>query len=182
MITEHLWKAGIAAILIGGAIASYKTVQIALENPVEQSSIYMSGYHSVDKNINDILNSQLQFNAKYKISEDISVKNGVLRGNIAVYNSSGEKVNAEIEILVTRPETDAFDKNFKGESFEYQLPKEGRWKVYIKASIDKLEGYLYLEANTKNDTVLKLDPFISQKRIEEIEREKENRIKRLLGE
>ena len=57
----------VIGMIIGCVIACGFTIKIALDNPVEMDTFYMEKYQKVDHNINQILQLQEEFNARFDI-------------------------------------------------------------------------------------------------------------------
>lgn len=181
MFKKNYWPHAIILMILGSIIASYSTIKIAVENPVQDSNLFLNNYHITDKNINDILRSQILFNSKYSFdySKSKFSKDGFELDLEILQN--GERVNSLISSTVTRPETGDFDKSFSGERFSFQFPKSGRWIIYVKATVNNLTGYFSLELDSReSDNVQLLDPFISHKRVEKIRVAEEEKVKELL--
>ncbi len=183
MFKQNYWPHTIVLMIIGVVIASYFTIKVAIETPVQDSNLFLTNYHITDKNINDILRSQIAFNSKYRLdysesqfSEDrFQVKLKVLSGD--------DEVDARLTSVVTRPDIGKFDQTFDTPEFQYQLPKKGRWHIYVKADVESLTGYFYLEVDSRDVSQVKvLNPFVSHKRIENINNQKQERINQLLKE
>jgi hypothetical protein len=175
----NLWPYVIVAMIIGAIVASLKTIVIALENPVQDSNLFLQNYHITDKNINEILYEQALFSSKYSL--DVS-KSVVSKEKLDFHAEILESENSEFEILMTRPETVGFDEVFKTPDFSFEFPKEGRWKIHLKVSIEDITAYFYFEVDREKEELILLDPFVSQKRVERIEEMRQKRIQELIGE
>ena len=179
----NLWPSAIILMLTGAIIGGYKTISLAIENPVEQSSIFLEGYHQADKNINQILEDKLIFDKKYQLDiSKLKLNKNIISGKIKLLKKDDLSfINANFELLLTRPETTVFDKRLKiNDEVNFDLPKEGRWIIHLKVTTKNNTGYFSLEFNTaKPNDILILNPFVSQARLKYIQEEKEARIKRL---
>jgi len=180
----NLWPSAIILMIFWAIIAGYKTISLAIENPVEQSSIFLEGYHQTDKNINQILEDKLAFDNKYQLDiSKLKFENNSISGRIQLLKKNDlSVVHANFELLLTRPETTAFDKKLStNDEVNFDLPKKGRWIVHLKVQTKNNTGYFSIEFNTeKPNDILVLNPFVSQTRLKHIEEEKEARLKRLL--
>jgi hypothetical protein len=180
----NLWPSAIILMIFGAIIAGYKSISLAIENPVEQSSIFLEGYHQTDKNINQILEDKLAFDDKYQLDiSKLKFEKNSISGKIELLKKDDFNfVNADFELLLTRPETTVFDEKIKtNDEVNFDLPKEGRWIIHLKVLRKNNTGYFSFEFNTaKPNDVLVLNPFVSQTRLKHIEEEKEARLKRLL--
>lgn len=178
----NFWPYVITIFLIAMLSASYSTIKIAVDNPVQSSNIFLNNYHVTDKNINQILTSQIAFKSRYDL--DYSNSSFDEKGFHLVLKvlEDGQKVQSSIEGIITRPETTEFDTKFEGGDVKFQYPKPGRWIVHIKATVGKISGYFSIEIDSREVRKIRLlDPFVSHKRLEKIKREEEERVKRLLS-
>jgi hypothetical protein len=168
-------------MIIGSIIASYKTIEIAIKNPVQDSNLFLQNYHITDKHINSILQDQIYFNSRYSISlSETQFSENSFKGSFKVFEGEKEVVS-KIDGVITRPETTEFDTTFEGGNFEFKVPKSGRWNFYIKAEVDGKIGYFYFELDTRDLGDFKiLDPFISHKRVENIKNSEAERVQKLL--
>ncbi len=157
------WPYGIALsfILIIGLI--YATIVVSLEYPVEQSDINLQNYHAYDKNVNDFIQKQIAFDKLYTLSyegEPVNAEATVLRYKIT--DKAGKPVNnAQIKVMVTRPDTHKFDMPLEKFSVAegiytsetITLPKAGRWNLIANIIVDGHERYLNLKADTRYPNV-----------------------------
>jgi len=183
MFKINYWPYAITLMIFGGVIGGYLTIQKAIENPVQASNLFLNNYHYTDKNINEILSSQIEFKSKYTLdySKSRFSKDG-FDLDLEILES-GKKVDASIVSIVTRPETREFDKTFNTNRFSFKFPKSGRWIIHIKATVNNLTGYFSLELDSRDvGKVELLNPFISHKRVEKIKLEEERRIQKILQE
>ena len=182
MFKYNFWPLAIILMIVGAVVASLWTIKIAVTNPVQHSNLFLENYHIANKNINTILDSQIKFESKYQL--DISkfeFSEKKIYGNI-FFTENGKEVDSKLKIIVTRVEKTEFDTNIDSRIFEYDIQQPGRWLIYIKATVDSLTAYYYLEIDTRKlGEVRVLNPFISYKKVEKIQREKEERIKELLS-
>ncbi len=171
MIAKNYWPHTISLMIFGSIIASSMTIKVAIENPVQDSNLYLNNYHVTDKNINEILLNQTAFQQKFQIKpEIINFSNDKVEVNFNIY-SGNEKINnkAEFDISLTRPETVTLDKKFINENVNFEFNKAGRWNIYLKIKIEELTGYFYYELDSRKiGEIKKLDPFISNQRLEKI--------------
>ena len=182
MFKHNFWPHTIVLMIIGSIIASVWTIKIAITNPVQDSNLFLENYHIADKNINKILNSQMRFESKYKL--DISkfeFSEEKIYGNIYI-TEAGQKIDSDFQIIVTRPEKTEFDTDINSSIFEFDIKQSGRWLIYIKTTVKNLTAYYYLELDTRKLGEIKvLNPFISHKKAEKVQQEKEERVKELLS-
>lgn len=154
---KNYWPHTVVLMIVGIIIASGFTIKIAVNNPVHEDDIFLDTYQNVDENINEILISQHQFMQKYdiKVNDKLSYGENSLKIRV-IDKSNGNLVgDANVTLLVTRPETTEFDQKFENLKYEngsyiadsIQLQKQGRWFIMPKVTVDKLTGFAKLEYN-----------------------------------
>lgn len=183
MFKKNYWPQVIVLMIIGAIVASVWTIKIAVTNPVQQSNLFLANYHITDSNINQILINQISFNSKYKLDySKTTLSEENLHGEFIILDN-GKKIDAEFEIIITRPEMVKFDTTISDNIFDFKIPQLGRWHVYVKATVENLDSYFYFELDTRKLTEIKvMNPFISHKKIEKVAKEREDRIKNLISE
>ncbi|NQY95199.1 MAG: FixH family protein [Campylobacteraceae bacterium] len=153
---KSFWPYGIIISIALVAIACIINVKIALDNPVEYDTYFLSNKQVLDEDINDLLASQLMFNEKYTVEviyDKFKEKNNEVK--IKIINKKTQEVieNANLELLITRPDVSTFDirPKFIGlidqeYVFEpFNVNKKGRWQILFTASIGKLSSFIKLE-------------------------------------
>ncbi len=153
---KSYWPHFIIASFIFIVVAGILTIKVALDNPVEMDNFYFEKYQIVDRDINDIILMQREFDKNYKFeieNRNLIVGKNLLKFKITDLNNSDIK-NALVKILVTRPDTSKFDKKFEAKYRDgfYQIdnveiPKIGRWLIQSKIEINKLTGFFKREIN-----------------------------------
>jgi len=177
----NFWPLTIILMLVFAIVAAVLTIKKAVNNPVQESNLFLANYHIADKNINQILDSQIEFEKKYDLDiSKLKFNEKEIFGNISILEN-GKMIDSDFDIIITRPTSTEFDTNVKNPNIKFEIPKLGRWNIYIKSEVKNLIGYFYLELDTrKPEEILVLNPFISHKRVERIQLEKEKRIQELL--
>jgi hypothetical protein len=154
----NAWPYAIVAGIILIIIACAYTIKIALDNPVElDSGFYLSKYQDVDYKINELLSKQKIFDAAYQV--DFGIKKIVMKKPttipIAIIDkTSNQPVDlASIRLLVTRPDTNAYNIELSPTSIKdgyylfgpitVELP--GRWQLLAKIGIEDKEGFIKRE-------------------------------------
>lgn len=158
------WPYVISGMIVIGIIAGGWTIKIALDNPVQIDNSFMQNRWALNQNINKILEDQILFDREYNaeyISRDVKKDNAKVV--FKVLKKDGTAVeNAVFDLLLTRPETVELDIKLTKPtqakngiySFEnISLPKEGRWNIFAKISIDDKIGYITLKTDTFNNFV-----------------------------
>jgi len=148
---------GIAIMLV--FFAAIATVIIANTLPVEKSDTYMMGYHQADANANELINARIAFDKKYKIqyiTESLSMDASVIKYKVTTLK--GEAVNdAKVLVVVTRPNNHKNDQELKNPSVAegvytfpaITLPVAGRWDVMAKVTVNDVERFYNVKADTR---------------------------------
>ncbi len=141
----NFWPYAIVGMILTVVILGAWTIKVALKNPVQLDNSYMMKYQDVDENINEILQKQIAFDAKYRLMMDQnSLKLGKNRAKISIWDREGNFVkNAKVTALVTRPDTTMYDielKNFTLAngvyvSEDFDIDKKGRWNILFKIAV-----------------------------------------------
>ena len=61
MTLKNYWPQTISLMIFGSIVASTLTIQIAINNSVQDSNLFLDNYHVTDKNINEIFSKQIDF-------------------------------------------------------------------------------------------------------------------------
>lgn len=152
----NLWPYAIVASIAFVALMCADVVRIALTNPVEMDTYYLADYQEVDENINEILKSKAKFDKKYNLDVDFTkfnAKNNEVKIKITDKQNLKNVENANIELLITRPDVSTFDKKPEFLGIEdgyykfrpFDVEKKGRWQILVKVSLDNLASFTKLE-------------------------------------
>ncbi len=154
------WPIGITLSIIGVAGLCIWTIKIAQGFPVEIDSSYFADYIDVDTNINEIIMVQKEFDNKYNLQiEKNNFKIGENSIKIEITDKQNNAINnANIEIVITRPQTAKYDKKLTMISradgiyqFEpFDVKKVGRWQIQSKTTLNNLISYDKIEVNATN--------------------------------
>ena len=151
--SKNYWPHSIVLVLIFMVCACAAVVIIAMKNPVEMDSFYMEKYQQVDENINEILAKQKifdeNFNLEYKTKKFIIGASNNFELSIKNKKDGTLLKNADIKLMVTRPETNKFNqeiivKQAKNGIFIFEgieVTKPGRWQILTKIHIDDKSGF-----------------------------------------
>jgi len=156
---SNYWPHFIVGAIFAVAGLCVWTVKTAVNNPVELDSFYFDSYYNVDKDINNIILKQQAFDKKYSV--DLPQKNFVMGEenslSVSVHTIKGQEAvnDANITVVVTRPDTSRFDKKPKLLStkngtytFEpFPVEKPGRWQIMSKVTVGELTTFKKLEVN-----------------------------------
>jgi len=154
------WPIGITAAILAVVVACGLTIYIVVKHaPVEESNVYMQGYHDTDANYNEIIAAKNSFDKLYTISfntPQIKEENTIL--DYSVKALDGQTVeNAELKIVLTLPYTSKEDitlenSTFNGQSYTLEsvnLPHPGRWNIMAKVTVGDEYRYYNLHADTR---------------------------------
>lgn len=153
------WPIGILLGTVGIIALSVGTIIFALQNPVQLDNDYNSKYREIDKNINDIIEANIEFNKHYKLSY---VKHPLkLKGTLIAYTLTPLKHKAvkdvKIEAVLTRPNevNNNIILTFKDkgnglyEADLVDLPLEGRWNLFATVTVGDKKGFLRLRLDSR---------------------------------
>ncbi|MBN2963221.1 FixH family protein [Sulfurospirillum sp. T05] len=151
---RNLWPHAIVGAIIFIIVACGWTVKIALDNPVQFDQTYLAKYDQVDSSINELRANQQVFDGQFEaifpllkveIDKPTQIPLQILRkvGALPVEE-------ATVTLLITRPDTNAFNQEphvSKGENGMFffgpvVLDKPGRWQLLSKIQIDEFEGFV----------------------------------------
>jgi len=160
----RIWPYAIGAsiILIFGACVA--TIVVANTLPVQKSDTYMMDYHEADAKANDILEAAIEFNKKYKIEyipAELKVQEGVIKYRISDLDSNPVN-NADITIVITRPNSHKFDQELSNPKVEdgiytfdsITLAQNGRWDIMAKVNVGELHRFYNIKRDTREIKVV----------------------------
>lgn len=160
----RIWPYAIGASIIFVFGACVATIVITNKVPVEKSDTYMMGYHEADEKANDILKAAIDFNKKYKveyITDEFEAQNCVIKYRVSDINSNPVN-NANIKVVVTRPDNHKNDQELNKHSIEngvytfdaIKLPQDGRWDIMAKVSVDDVQRFYNIKTDTRSKEVV----------------------------
>jgi hypothetical protein len=155
----NYWPHAILLSIVGVFGLCVWTVKKAVDNPVQMDSFYFESYQNVDEDINNIMMRQKAFDKKYIL--EIPKENFKLNSENSIWikltnKKSGKAVNdANISVVITRPNTVEFDKKPKLISSEnglykfskFEIHKPGRWQIMSKITAEGLTSFNKIEVN-----------------------------------
>ncbi|MBP6324392.1 MAG: FixH family protein [Sulfurospirillum sp.] len=155
-IERNYWPHAIVAMILGCIVACGWTIKIALDNPVEMDTFYMEKYQKVDENINQIMELQEKFNAKFNLTYSTE-KFQIGQNSITLHLSDkeGSAVNdANMFIMLSRPDSNKENKKLTPTRIEngnytfgpFEINKPGRWQILSKIEQGDFKGYHKNEA------------------------------------
>ena len=152
---KNYWPYYIVVAFIPFVAGIIATLVIALDNPVAMDDTFLENYQKVDKNYNELMAKQVEFNKEINATVITpSLVMGEQELSIVVTQKlTGAKVNtATFKGVLTRPETQAMDQNL---TFVYtdsgvykakvNVPKVGRWQVKTLVSVGQNSGMVQRE-------------------------------------
>ena len=170
------WPYMILGFIFIGLFLGFWTVRSAISMPVSESNEYQRKYQDADININQIIEAQQRFDAKY-ILEPIDFKRSDFKptdfarkhGEVVALNKTmqvayrltdqnGQAVNdANVTLLLTRPQTRDDDKTFANlkanagvySTPEFTIEKPGRYILRLRAQVGDAVGFMEHEAFLK---------------------------------
>lgn len=149
---RNYWPHTIIGMILATVVACGWTIKIAMSNPVEMDTFYMEKYQKVDQNINEIMELQEKFNAKFDLH--YSTESFVIGKNSfsikLLDKANGKEIeNAKVTLLLSRPETNKDNKEMQPSKIEngnyifdsIETLKPGRWQILTKIEIGEFKGY-----------------------------------------
>ncbi|MFA6195946.1 MAG: FixH family protein [Sulfurimonas sp.] len=155
----NIWPYAIGISITLIFFASVATVIIATNAPVEKSDTYMMGYHEADAKANELIEARIAFDKNYKIeyvTDSFTLNEATIKYRVSDMNSK-KVCDANITVVVTRPDNHQFDKQLGNPTIEngvysftpIKLEKEGRWDIMAKVSVGNLQRYYNVKADTR---------------------------------
>ncbi len=154
----NYWPHAIILAICGVGGLCVWTVNIAVHNPIELDSFYFDSYQNVELNYNDIIKKQKAFDKKYQVvvphDELTYEKENTLVLDVKTLEGAAVD-DANVTIVLTRPDTNKFDKKPKLLSVKeghytfapFVADKLGRWQILSKVTIGELTSFNKLEVN-----------------------------------
>lgn len=153
---RNYWPHAVIGMIVGCIVACGWTIKIALDNPVEMDTFYMEKYQKVDQNINEIMELQDKFNAKFNLSYSTEkFEIGQNSMTLKLMDKNGQAIsNADVTIMLSRPDTNKENKQLRATHVEngnytfgpFEINKPGRWQILSKIEIGEFKGYHKNEA------------------------------------
>lgn len=149
---RNYWPHAIVGGILLIVLACAWTIKIAIQNPVEMDTFYMEKYQKVDENINEILVLQKKFNAKFELgysTEKFHMGDNSITIRLIDKQTSHVVSNADFTLLLSRPETNKENREFKATEVKngtytfgpLPITKPGRWQILTKVVVDGFQGY-----------------------------------------
>ena len=155
-IERNYWPHAIVLMILGCIAACVWTVKIALNNPVEMDTFYMEKYQKVDENINQIMELQERFNAKFDLAYSTEkFQMGQNSITLRLSDKEGKAINdATMFIMLSRPDSNKENQKLTPTHVEngnytygpFEITKPGRWQILSKIEVGEFKGYHKNEA------------------------------------
>lgn len=155
-IERNYWPHAIVLMILGCIAACVWTVKIALNNPVEMDTFYMEKYQKVDENINQIMELQEKFNAKFDLAYSTEkFQMGQNSITLRLSDKEGKAINdATMFIMLSRPDSNKENQKLTPTHVEngnytfgpFEITKPGRWQILSKIEVGEFKGYHKNEA------------------------------------
>jgi len=144
-------------------VAAIATIVISTKLPVEKSDLYMMDYQDADAQANELIQARIAFDKNYKIeylTQQFSTKSSVIKYKLTDINSNIVN-NANLIVVLTRPNSRKFDIKMDNPTVKdgvytfstIELPKEGRWDIMAKISVDNLQRFYNVKVDTRDKKV-----------------------------
>lgn len=154
-----IWPYAIGTSIALVFSACVATIIITSSLPVEKSDTYMMGYHEADAKANELIKARIAFDKKYKIeyvTDGLSLDKTTIKYRVSDVNSKMVD-NANIEVVITRPNNHKHDQILKASSGKngvytfdsVTLPVEGRWDIMAKVNVGELQRFYNVKADTR---------------------------------
>ena len=154
-----IWPYAIGISIFLVFIAAVATVIIANKLPVEDSDTYLMNYHEADAKANDLIQERIDFDKKYNIkyiSNGLNLESSTIQYLVSDKNFNPVN-NAELMIMVTRPNKHKYDQELKNPSVKngvytfsnVKLEKEGRWDIIAKIKVGEVTRFFNVKADTR---------------------------------
>ncbi len=155
-IERNYWPHAIVLMILGCIAACVWTVKIALNNPVEMDTFYMEKYQKVDENINQIMELQEKFNAKFDLAYSTEkFQMGQNSITLRLSDKEGKAINdATMFIMLSRPDSNKENQKLTPAHIEngnytfgpFEITKPGRWQILSKIEVGEFKAYHKNEA------------------------------------
>jgi nitrogen fixation protein FixH len=149
---RNYWPHTIIAMILAVVVAGAYSVNIAVNNPVQESTYFMKKYQVVENNGYELDKSKRDFDKNFTLtysSKKFSQGINTISINIKDKKSAKNIDDAKITMLVTRPETNKYNQKLNPTSVKngnytfknIKINKLGRWKILTTTKIGKYSGY-----------------------------------------
>ena len=155
-----IWPYAIAIAIFLVFLAAVSTVVITSTMPVEDSDTNMMGYHEADAKANELIESKIAFNKKYKLeflSDSLHVEGSTLSYKITDKQDNAIN-NAKVLVIVTRPNEHKYDQELNNPTIvdgvytfsDVKLEVEGRWNIMAKVDVGENERFYNVKMDTRS--------------------------------
>jgi len=153
-----IWPYAIATavtMVFGFCVA---TVVVTSKGHIQESNLYMSNYHKVDADANNIIRAKIAFDKKYTlkyITDSLGADAATIKYKVTDKNNKPVE-NAKFKIVLSRPDS-AVNITLKKPKVKngiytfktMKLPKVGVWDIIGRVDVGKLHKFYNLRADTR---------------------------------
>lgn len=148
---------GISITMVFGFCVA--TIMVTSSANIQESDAYMTHYQEADAKANEFIESRIAFDKKYNIEYlggALIKENGELSYRVSD-KSQNAIDDAQIILVVSRPETAAFNQEFKNPEVKdgvytfkgVNFPKDGVWNLMAKVNVGSESRFLNMKADTR---------------------------------
>jgi len=149
---RNYWPHTIVGMILAVVVAGAYSIDIAVHNPVQESTYFMKKYQAVENNGYELDKSKKEFDNNFVLTYSTkSFLQGINTISINIKDKKSAKNidDAKITMLVTRPETNKYNQKLNPTSIKdgkytfknIKVNKPGRWKILTTTKIGKYRGY-----------------------------------------
>lgn len=153
---RNYYPHAIVGMILGIIVACGWTIKIAMDNPVEMDTFYMEKYQKVDHTINEIIELQEKFNAKFDLAYSTEkFQMGQNSITLRLSDKEGKAINdATMFIMLSRPDSNKENQKLTPTHVEngnytfgpFEITKPGRWQILSKIEVGEFKAYHKNEA------------------------------------
>ena len=155
----RIWPYAISASIIMVFGFCVATIVVTQQANIQESDAYMSSYQDADTNANELIKARIAFDKSYNIeyiTKGISELGSTVQYRVTDKNSNAVD-SAKLKLVITRPETDEFNKELNNPRVEngvytfqnVKFPKAGVWNIMAKVDVGNLNRYYNIKADTR---------------------------------
>jgi len=156
--STNFWPHAILGIILAVVIGGAFSIKEALNYPVQESTYFMKKYQSVENHAYELEQQKDIFDKNFKIIYSLKrFRVGKNSLSLKIINRKSNKPvkDADIELLLTRPNTNNLNKNLKPIKIEngsyifrdLDIEKLGRWKILTTTTVDGFRGFNSYDIN-----------------------------------
>ena len=155
---KNYWPQAILGIILTVVIGGAFSIKAALNHPVQESTYFMEHYQGVEDNAYKLEKQKDKFDKNFKIIYSIKkFKIGKNNLSLKIINRVTNKLvnNADITMLLTRPDTNDLNKKLKPKKMQngsyifgdLDIQRLGRWKLLTTTKVEGFRGFNSYDIN-----------------------------------